>query len=170
VGQLKYLEILEITKPHGVKGEMRAKYYCNVPGEVGDYDTLYLGAEKNPINLAAWRLSKNMLIIKLDGVNTAEEAQKLAGTFIYIDRDDVELEPSTWFIRDIIGLPVYDADTNEFYGVVEEIMQSAPKDVYVLRSETGKQLLFPSIPEVLIDVNLHERKILIRPMKGLFDA
>jgi 16S rRNA processing protein RimM len=165
----KYLEILEITKPHGLKGEMRAKYYCDEPDEIEQFETLYLGAEKQPVKLASWRPSKNMVIIELENISTIEQAGKLAGTLIYIDREDIELDEDVWFIRDLIGLDVYDIDTGLHYGAVEEILQNAPTDVYCIKNTEGKQLLFPSIPEVLIDVNLEERKILIRPLKGLFD-
>jgi 16S rRNA processing protein RimM len=164
-----YLEILEITKPHGLKGEMRAKYYCDEPDEIAFFNTLYLGSEKQPVKLASWRLQKSMVVIELDGIDTIEKAQNLAGELIYIDREDIELDEDVWFIRDLIGLEVFDADSGIYYGRVEEILQNAPTDVYCIRNTEGKQLLFPSIPEVLIDVNISEQKILIRPLEGLFE-
>ena len=170
MGQLKYLEILEITKPHGLKGEMRAKYYCDDPDEVGEFAVLYLGEDKKPVSLTSWRMNKNMVIIALEGIDSVEKAQGLSGMFIYIDRDDVELDEDTWFIRDLIGLAVHDADTGELYGHVDDVLQNAPTDVYSIRSADGRQLLFPSIPDVLINVSITERKILIRPLEGLFDV
>ena len=166
----KYIEILEITKPHGLKGEVRAKYHCDDPDEAMEFDVLYLGAEKKPVKLTSCRLIKNMVIIKLDGIDTVEQAQKLAGKFIYIDREDVELDENVWFIRDLIGLEVIDADSGERYGKVDEILQNAPTDVYSVRTPQGKQLLFPAIPQILLEVNLNEGKILIRPLDGLFDV
>jgi 16S rRNA processing protein RimM len=165
----KYIEILELTKPHGLKGEMRAKYYCDNPDEIGELGVLYLGDGKTPVDLISCRVSKGMVIIRLEGINTIDEAQKLAGEMLYIDREDVELGEDVWFIRDLIGLEVIDADTGELYGVVEEILQNAPTDVYCIRGAAGKQLLFPAIPEVLIDVNINDKKILIKPLEGLFD-
>ena len=165
----KYIEILEITKPHGLKGEMRAKYYCDSPDEIEQYGVLYLGKEKKPVKLVSCRVSKSMVIIALEGVDTIEDAQKLSGTLLYIDREDFELDEDEWLIRDLIGLEVFDADSGERYGKVEEILQNAPTDVYCIRSDDGKQLLFPSIPEVLLDINAESGKILIRPLKGLFD-
>jgi len=165
----KYLEILEITKPHGIKGEMRAKPYCDDPDEITQFDTLYLGEAKKPVKITSCRVSKSMVIIALDCIETIEAAQSLSGEFLYIDRGDVELDEDVWFIRDLIGLDVLDADSGARYGAVAEILQNAPTDVYVVKTDDGKNLLFPSIPEVLIDVNLAGRKILIRPLEGLFD-
>ncbi|MCL2108734.1 MAG: ribosome maturation factor RimM [Oscillospiraceae bacterium] len=166
---MKYLEILEITKPHGLKGEMRAKYYCDDPEEAAEFDTLYLGSDKKPVKLSGCRVAKNMVMIGIEGVDTIEQAERLSGEMIYIDRDDVELDENVWFVQDLLGLEVCNADSGEVYGVVEEILQTAPTDVYCIRTKAGGQLLFPAIPEVLIDVKLDERKILIRPLKGLFD-
>ncbi|MCL1822975.1 MAG: ribosome maturation factor RimM [Oscillospiraceae bacterium] len=165
----KYLEILEITKPHGIKGEMRAKFYCDSIEEISEYETLYFGADKKPVKLISCRANKTMVIISLEGIDTVERAQKLAGELFYINREDIILDEDTWFIQDLIGLDVFDADNGIRYGVVEEILQNAPTDVYVIRTTEGKQLLFPSVPEVLIDVNINESKILIRPLKGLFE-
>ena len=165
----KYLEILEITKPHGLKGEMRAKYYCDSPDEIEEYDLLYLGEEKTPVKLDSCRISKGLVIIKIDGIDTPEQAQKLNRGLLYIDREDVKLDENVWFISDLIGLDVYDADSGCLYGKVEEILQNAPTDVYVIRTTDNKQLLFPSIPEVLIETDLNARKILIKPLNGLFE-
>ena len=91
------------------------------------------------------------------------------GSILYIDREEAELPDDTWFIADILGLPVYDVDTNELYGEVKEIMQNGPTDVYLIRGESGKELMFPAIPEVLISVDPDKERIEIRPLKGLFD-
>jgi 16S rRNA processing protein RimM len=88
---------------------------------------------------------------------------------LYIDCEDYPLPENTWFIKDIIGLKVINADSGEVYGKVEEILQSAPKDVYVVKAENGRQLLFPAIPEVLIETDITEGIIKIRPLEGLFN-
>ena len=114
-------------------------------------------------------LKNDMCKLKIEGVNTAEEAQLLTGKMLYLDREDAELPEDTWFIADLIGLPVYDADSGRLYGKIDEILQNGPTDVYSIKTEDGKQLLFPAIPEVLIDVDVDGEKIVIRPLDGLFD-
>jgi 16S rRNA processing protein RimM len=66
-------------------------------------------------------------------------------------------------------MEVVDADTGVIYGKVDEILQNAPKDVYSIKADNGKQLLFPAIPEVLQDVIPEKRIITIRPLPGLFE-
>ncbi|MCL1866515.1 MAG: PRC-barrel domain-containing protein, partial [Oscillospiraceae bacterium] len=93
----------------------------------------------------------------------------LVGEFLYVLREDFHLPDNTWFISDLIGLTVEDTDSGEVYGKVEEILQNAPKDVYVVRTPDGGSLLFPSVPEVLTDVDINAGIIKIRPLNGLFD-
>ena len=82
-----------------------------------------------------------------------EQAQKLIGQTLYIDREDAELPEDTWFIADLIGLPVYDFDSGRLYGRVKEILQNGPADVYLLSTAEGRELLFPAIPQVLKSVD-----------------
>ena len=165
----RFLEAARITKPVGLRGEMRAQLYCDTHELLTDFD-LYLGKEHKPVQVtSAVPLKNDMCKLKIEGVNTVEEAQLLTGKMLYLDREDAELPEDTWFIADLIGLPVYDADSGQLYGKVDEILQNGSTDVYSIKTEEGKQLLFPAIPEVLIDVDIDGEKIVIRPLPGLFD-
>lgn len=165
----RWLEAAKITRPVGLRGEMRAQLYCDNYDLLTDFD-MYLGKEHKLVKVAAVAPLKNdMCKLRIEGVNTVEEAQLLTGKMLYLDREDAELPEDTWFIADLIGLPVYDADSGRLYGKIDEILQNGPTDVYSIKTEEGKQLLFPGIPEVLIDVDVDGEKIFIRPLKGLFD-
>lgn len=165
----RFLEAAKITKPVGLRGEMRAQLYCDSPELLTDFD-LYLGKEHKPVTVTgATGLKNDMCKLKIEGVNTVEEAQLLTGKMLYLDREDAQLPEDTWFIADLIGLPVYDADNGQLYGRIDEILQNGPTDVYSIKTEDGKQLLFPAIPQVLIDVDVDGEKIIIRPLEGLFD-
>lgn len=165
----RFLEAAKITKPVGLRGEMRAQLYCDTHELLTEFD-LYLGKEHKPVKVAsAAPLKNDMCKLKIEGVNSIEEAQLLTGKMLYLDREDAELPEDTWFIADLIGLSVYDADSGQLYGKIDEILQNGPTDVYSIKTEEGKQLFFPAIPEVLIDVDVDGEKIVIRPLPGLFD-
>lgn len=166
----KYLEIAKFTKTHGLKGETKAVYYCSNPDEFGDYKVFYLGNEKIAFKIEYYRIIKNTVIIKPEGYDSIEQAQTLLNKTLFIDRNDAELPPDTWFIQDLIGLDVIDADSGEKYGKIDEILQNAPVDVYSLKTKDNRQLLFPSIPEVLIKTDIEEGAVYIRPLEGLFDV
>lgn len=164
----RYLEAAKLTKTVGLKGEMRAKVLCDDCGLLTDFD-LYLGKEHRPVRvISAYPIANDMCKLKIEDVDTVEKAQPLVGSTLYLDREDAELPEDTWFIADVLGLPVYDIDTGELYGEVKEIMQNGPTDVYLIKGKRG-ELMFPAIPEVLINVDIQNEKIEIRPLKGLFD-
>lgn len=166
----QYLEIGRITKLQGLKGEVRMQYYCDDVEVVEEFRSLYLGKEKTEVEIERVRyLKSDVCVIKIAGYDTPEAAEKLIGKTLYFDRDDVELPEDTWFIRDIIGLSVVDADNGRVYGKVDEIYQNGSADVYSIKTPDGKQLMFPAIPEVLLETDIEGGKIVIRPLKGLFD-
>ena len=166
----KFLEIGRITKLQGLKGEVRVQYYCDEPEMLCDFETLYLGKEHTPVQPQRARyLKSDVAVLKLKGIDTPEAAEKLIGKMLYFDRGDIELPEDTWFIQDIIGLEVYDADSGKLYGKVDDIYQNGTADVYSIKTPSGGQLMFPAIPDVLLETDIDGGKIIIRPLDGLFD-
>jgi 16S rRNA processing protein RimM len=166
---INYIEIARLTKPQGLKGDLRAQIYCDSPAVFEGFSRFYLGKDKTPIQVVMREIRKGFVVLRLEDIDNPVAAQNLVGELLFIDRAEYELPENTWFIADIIGLDVFDADSGEHYGKVLEILQNAPKDVYVVKAADGRQRLFPAIPEVLIDVDLTAGRISIRPLEGLFD-
>jgi len=102
-------------------------------------------------------------------VDTVEQAQALRNSILYMDRNDVELEEGTYFIQDLIGLKVSDADTGADYGKIADVLQTGANDVYLLRDDSGKERLVPVIPDVVTEIEPEQGYVKIRPLKGLFD-
>ena len=113
----KYLECGKITGTHGIRGEVRVHPWCDSPEFLTQFKTLYTDKSGTSIKVSA-RSHKNMVIMKIDGVDTIELAERLRNTVIYIDRDDASLSDDEVFIQDIIGIEVYDADTNILLGKI----------------------------------------------------
>lgn len=166
----QFLEAGRITKLQGLKGELRMQYYCDGPERLDGLKTLYLDKGKTPVGLTASRyLKSDVTVVKLEGIDTPEDAQKLIGRTLYLNRNDLALSEDEWFIADLIGLSVVDADNGRVYGKIDEIYQNGSTDVYSLRTPEGKQYLFPAIPEVLLETDLDGGRIVIRPLPNLFE-
>lgn len=166
----QYLEIGKIVNVHGLRGDVKAVPWCDAPEFLCEFDTLYLGKEHKPVKITAARLQKNNVLLHLDGVETVEEAEKLRNQVLYMDRDEVELEEGVYFIQDLIGLDVRDADTGESYGQLSDVLQTGANDVYEVKDEAGKTVLIPAIPDVVLETDLESGIMRIRPLEGLFDA
>lgn len=114
------------------------------------------------------RSHKNITIIHLEGVNDVNAADGLRGRVLYINRDDVKLPKGVYFVQDIIGMRTIDCDTGEEYGEVTDVMKTGANDVYQITKD-GKEYLIPAIPDVIVERNIEDGILTIRPMKGIFD-
>ena len=103
-------------------------------------------------------------------MDTPEAAQKLVNRVVCINRADVKLPKGTYFIADLIGLRVVDADDPELvYGELTDVSQTGANDVYHVRFADGKERYVPAIPQVVIQTDLENGVLRIRPLDGLFD-
>lgn len=164
----EFLETGKIVNIHGLKGEVKIMPWSDDPQFVCEFDTLYCGKDKMPLDVESARVHKNMALVKFSGIDTPEKANTLRNSIVYIDRDDVELEEGTYFIADLIGLTVRDVDSGREYGVVKDIFQTGANDVYEIEKD-GRKYYIPAIPDVIISTDIQGGEIAIRPLEGLFD-
>ncbi|MBQ9320852.1 MAG: 16S rRNA processing protein RimM, partial [Eubacterium sp.] len=109
---------------------------------------------------------KGNVLLHLEGVDTVEEAQRLRGTILYINRDDVELADGVFFIQDVIGLPVYDERVGRQIGTVKEITDGPAGDLYVI--EDGETTHYiPGVPAFLREVDLEKGLVTFCTIEGL---
>lgn len=164
-----FLEAGEIVGTHGVRGDVRVRPECDSPELFSTLRTVYFDAEgKRSVRMKA-RPHKTVALAKLDGVDTVEAAAALRGTMLYLNRRDLKLEKGRYFICDLIGATVVDYDTGAVYGLCTDVTHTGSNDVYHMKSENGKDILIPAIPDVVREVDVERGIIRIFPMLGLFD-
>lgn len=164
----EFLEAGKIVTTHGIRGEVKIMPYTDTPELLAEFDRLFMGRNKDEVTIVRSRVFKNMVIAKIEGVDTPEDAEKLRNKLLYMHRDDLELGEDTYFIQDLIGMEVRDADSDELYGVIDDVMQTGANDVYVVKS-ADKELLVPAIADVVISTDIDGNVMIIRPLDGLFD-
>ncbi|WP_040195976.1 ribosome maturation factor RimM [Candidatus Soleaferrea massiliensis] len=165
----QFLETGKIVTTHGIKGELKVMPWCDTPEFLLDFDTLYLQKGQKPIEIENARIQKNMVLLKIRGCDTVEDAVKLRGQVLYLNRDDVELEEGGFFMQDLIGVEVLDADDGRRYGEICDVTETGANDVYHIRFEDGCVKLIPAIKDVVKEIDIEENRMLIRPLRGLFD-
>ena len=163
----EFLEVGKIVTTHGIKGEVKVQPWCDTPELFEELDVLYLDGEE--IEILRGRVQKNMAIIKIAGVDTPEDAHALVNKVLWIHRDQLELPEDTYFIADLIGLKVIDADSKEVYGELCEVTSTGANDVYHIKFPDGKFRYAPAIPQVIIKTDLENGVMEIRPLPGLFE-
>ena len=164
----EYLEAGKIVTTHGIRGEVKIMPYTDTPELLAEFDRLFIGKNKDELIIERSRVFKNMVIAKIEGVDTPEAAEKLRNKLLYVHRDDLELDDDTYFIQDLIGIEVRDADSGKVYGTISDVMQTGANDVYVIKG-SDREYLVPAIADVVVSTDIDENIMTIRPLDGLFD-
>ncbi len=164
----QFLEAGKIVTTHGIRGEVKVMPYTDTPELLCEFDRLFIGKAHDEINVVRARVFKSTVIMKLEGIDTPEAAEKLRNKLLYMHRDDLELDDDTYFIQDLIGLEVSDADSGKVYGKIADVMQTGANDVYVIKGDE-REYLVPAIADVVVFTDIDGGTMTIRPLEGLFD-
>lgn len=157
----QFLEAGEVVGTHGVKGEIKVLPWADGPEFLLDFDELYLNGVPHRVEGA--RVHKSMALVKLEGVDNIEEAQKLRGRTVSVDRSGVELEEGTVFIADLLGLPVF--SEGKQIGVLREVLTLPGNDVYVVEGE--KRYMIPAVSEFLEKADADSGEIHVHLIEGM---
>lgn len=166
----EYLEAGKIIGTQGVRGEVRVEPWCDSAAFLKDFHTFYLDeAGSIPVEVLSSRVRKEQLVVSFQGVDTVEKADTWRGKILYLRREDLQIPEGRYLVADLIGLGVYDADTFVYYGELTDVIPTGANDVYQITSEGKKNYLIPAVASVVISIDIKKGKMLIRPLKGIFD-
>ncbi len=164
---MELIEIGKIVNIHGIKGEIKVQPWADTPEDLLYFEEIWIsGVKYNVINA---RTQKSCVLMKIEGVDTPEDAEKLRNKVISVDKDDFELDEGIYFWEDLLGLEVRDADTDQVYGKVTDILQTGANDVYEVTGAEDKKVYIPAIKDCDIQVDLEKGVMTLKPLKGLFD-
>ena len=168
----QYLEIGQITGTHGIRGEVRLNPWCDSPEFVKRFKTLYFDCDgRNGVKIISCRPHGNIVILKLENVDSVESASALRNKILFMNRDDSGLGGGDWFVQDLIGCAVVDfSDENKVYGTLTDVTAGAgANDIWSVSDECGREYLLPAIKDVVRNVDVENGIIKISPMRGIFD-
>ena len=162
-----------LTKPHGVRGDIRVDYYADSAELLEKPLMLRAGRlAPRPIRIREWHLWKDQLILGIEGCNDRSAAEQLRGQELLIDASFLpEAEEDEPYLRDLIGLCVRLKD-GRVVGELEDIDFPAGQEMWSIRApeeEGGHEILFPAVPEFVLDIDLTAQTATIDPPEGLLD-
>lgn len=165
----QFLEVGLVNNTHGIRGELKFTLWCDDIDYLKQLDVLYLDDKgEKPVKIISVRPQKNIAILKLENINSIEQAEELKGRVLYCNRDDAVIDENANYIADIIGCYVVDIDTEEEYGQVKDVLNYGSCDIYDIES-WGKHTLLPATPDIVKEIDTEYQVIRIKKMKGLFD-
>ena len=165
----EYFEIGQIVNTSGLKGEIKIKPFTDDITKFNNFKTIYVSIKKElkEFQIEKVRFSKNMVFLKLKGIDTIEEAENYRNLYLKVKRNkDEKLEEGTYYIVDILGCKVYTDEQKEL-GEVVDVFSTGSNDVYVVKDELGKQVLLPAIKDVIKNVDIENKAITVHLLEGL---
>ena len=162
-----------LAKPHGVKGDIRVDYYADSADLLDKPLMLRAGRfAPRPIRVRDWHLWKDQLILGIEGCNDRSAAEQLRGQELLIDASFLpEADEDEPYLRDLIGLSVRLED-GTLVGELESVDFPAGQEMWSIRApenEGGYEILFPAVPEFVLDIDLSAETVTIAPPEGLLD-
>lgn len=166
----EYFEIGQIVNTSGLKGFVKVKPFTDDITRFKKLKTIYIliNKELQEFTIEDVKYVKNMVLLKLKGIDTIDEAERYRNFYIQINKKDApKLEKDSYFIADIEECKVYEQDTNKYLGIVTEVFPTGSNDVYVVKSEDGREILIPAIKSVIKEVDIDNKKITVKLLEGL---
>ena len=163
------LVIGQIVNTNGLKGMVKVNPFTDDMMRFEELEDLYIQYKGNlkKVKIEQVRYQKNQVLLKLEGINSIEEAENYRNCYLKIHRKDARnLEEDMYFIADLIGLEVY-TNQNELLGKLDDVFSTGSNDVYVVKDQNGKQILLPAIKEVIKQIDLKNKKITVELINGL---
>jgi len=165
----KYIECGAVANTHGITGAVKALSWCDSPDVLASLPSVFteqLGVfTQHEIESAS--VYKDMVIFTFVGIDSIEKAAKLKGKTLYALRDDFQLQEGEYFIADLIGLEVIDAESGKIYGRIEGVNTNASQTLYEVLTATGTRLL-PAVDAFIKEI-VHGKCVYVNNIPGLLE-
>lgn len=166
----KYLECGKVSNTHGIAGAVKVYSLCDSPDVLADLPAVYvhkLGVYRE-LKVKSASVYKETVIFTFEGVDDIDKASRLKNCTLYADRDDFGLPEGTFFLADLLGLEVIDANSGKVYGKVSGVNTNSAQLLYEVETESGIKLL-PAVDAFIKEI-VPEKCIYVTPVAGLFEA
>ncbi|MCI9031167.1 MAG: 16S rRNA processing protein RimM [Clostridia bacterium] len=153
---MDYIVVGEVLKAQGIRGEIKIKPLTDDPARFRKLRAVYI--DERIFRISSCRINENVFL-KLDGIEDRNEAEKLVGKFVRIDRlYAVTPDDDSYFIVDLIGCEIHGTDEDVF-GTVIGVDNYGSADVITARAKNGKVFRFPFLKRVLYSVDTDKKII-----------
>ncbi len=164
---MERIKIGQVVNVVGLKGELKVYHYSDYKERFEELDKIYL--ENTLHKISGVRYMKDMVILKLQGVDDRTAAEANKGEDIYIDKADIrELPEDTYYIFDLIGLSVID-EGGAAIGTLCDVIQNSSQDLYEIERENGRKFLVPAVEEFILKIDMESRTMTVRLIEGLIE-
>ncbi len=166
----EWATIGKVVALFGVHGELKVRLLTDIPNRFAELDAVYASTDHKRYSIEGVRPYKGeMVVLKLEGIDTANAAETLRNVDLQIPLSDLaKLPPDSYYQHDILGLSVSTL-AGQSLGTIVDILVTGSNDVYVIKTASGRQVLIPAVKQVIKQIDLLRHTMHIDPLPGLLD-
>lgn len=167
----QYLRVGVISNTHGIKGEVKIYPTTDDIQRFKKLKKCFIdtGREKIPVEVEGCKFFKNTPILKFKTLDTIDAAEGFKGKDLLVCREHaVSLKKNEFFIVDLVGL-IVESDEGETLGTLTDVLQTGANDVFIVKTETGDEVLIPYIEQCVSEIRPETGKITVHLLPGLLD-
>ncbi len=167
----EFILVGRLGRTRGVQGQLWITPLTDFPDRFLDLKEIHVsdrGAwEKMAIELT--QIVSDRPLIKFVGIDTREDAARLTNRDLAVKSDQlVELPPDMHYVFELIGCEVVELNTERRLGEITDVKKYPANDVYLVRTDSGREILYPAVADFVAEIDIEARKVVVRDT-GLFD-
>ncbi|HEX2088481.1 MAG TPA: ribosome maturation factor RimM [Actinomycetota bacterium] len=163
----RWIAVGRINRPHGIKGEVVVQPLSEVEMRFAAGSRLYRQEDEgDALTVAEARPYRGRLLVTFEGVRDRNAAEAMAGAFLFVPSSSApHLPEDEYWTHELVGCDVL-TDEGRALGSIREIIHTPANDVWVAQAEEGETLI-PALKDVVKDVDLPARRVIVREVSGL---
>jgi 16S rRNA processing protein RimM len=168
----EYLLLGQITRPHGIRGELRMRLLTDYPERIAELEHVYIGKRSNgdgahPFKVAGMRMHQGLGLLRVDGITDRSAADRLRRQYVMVPlAEAIPLGDDEFYLFQVIGMHL-ETEGGYRLGTVTRVIETGANDVYVLDSPDYGEVLFPITIETLIEHDMAAGVVLVNIPDGL---
>jgi 16S rRNA processing protein RimM len=162
-GEPVFVQVGQLRRPHGLKGEILMEIMTDFPERLKTGKTVFIGDDHQAYQITHRRLVAKGLLLTFSGFLDSIQVAVLTNKPVFVPANALPpLPEGSYYHHQLIGLSVVD-EIGTALGKISEIIETGSNDVYVALSADGDELLLPALPDVILEINLEQGTMLVRP-------
>ncbi len=166
-GEPVFLVVGKIHRAHGLKGDVVFEVITDFPERLRPGVVVYAGDDHIPLVINRRRWHSSSMLVRFDGCENPDDVSPLNNLFVYVRADDrPPLPEGEYYHHQLLGLDVID-DQGQKLGSLVQILETGANDVYIVKPDSGKDILLPAINDVIQKIDLENSVMVVHIIPGL---
>ncbi len=156
------IETGRIVNTHGLRGEVKIEVWADSAEALCSFRRLFVDGVERRVERG--RAQKGFAIVKLAGIDSIDEAEKVKNRVVYVPREDIPLKEGGYLLADLVGCRAVDENGGAL-GTVTDVLSLPGGEVLEIHGE--REILVPLVEEFLLDADTKAGTVTVRLIEGM---